>query len=189
MVFDGDSLTTASSGDYPSQLIASLPGTVVQVGVGKTFNVAVGGQTIATMLTNAASNVDSKFEAGKYNYVFILGGTNDVAAGDNATTVYNRIVSYCTARRSAGFRVVVSTLTHKGNPAQNTIIDSINTSIRANWATFADALADLDADSRLQNPADTTYFQADQLHYNTSGAAVVASIAKAALKGLAETLP
>jgi lysophospholipase L1-like esterase len=40
---------------------------------------------------------------------------------------------------------------------------------------------DLAADSRLQNPNDTTYFAADKIHLNDSGYGVVASDAAAVI--------
>ena len=56
--------------------------------------------------------------------------------------------------------------------------------IRANWATYADALADLGANANLQNSANLTYFNADGVHLTDAGYAVVTSIIDAAIASI-----
>lgn len=143
IVFDGDSLTNGTGAlpfndfplgnDYPSQVAASLDSR------GTYFNVGVGGETTATMITNAPTVVDAKLVSGANNVVSFAGGTNDLQATDNATTTYNRIVTYCQARQAAGWKVIVSTLTPRSDAGTPGDFDtqrlSVNTSIRANWAT------------------------------------------------------
>jgi lysophospholipase L1-like esterase len=60
--------------------------------------------------------------------------------------------------------------------AADTVRSTVNTWLRANYATFADGLVDLAADSRLTNTADTTYYVVDGVHYNAAGNAVWAEL-------------
>jgi lysophospholipase L1-like esterase len=198
IVFDGDSLTNGTgalpfnnfpaSNDYPSQVAATLdPG-------GSYYNVGVGGELVSAMITNAPSVVDTKLAAGANNIVCFHGGTNDLASTDNATTTYNRIVTYCQARQAAGWKVIVSTLTPRSDVSApgdfDTIRLALNANIRANWATFANALADIGADANMGTVGQETnnyYFNGDLLHHSPNGYQVLASYFLQALRKLGVT--
>jgi hypothetical protein len=58
-----------------------------------------------------------------------------------------------------------------------------NDSIRANWRTFADALADVALDTRIDTVGDcsnNTYYY-DLTHFNTTGYAIIAEAVKTAI--------
>lgn len=113
--------------------------------------------------------------------------TNSLYFGASAATAYADLVTACTTLKNAGAFVIVKTprpRTHGGLPGtfeadRQTVI----TNIRANWLTFADALADLAGDSRIGDATDSddlTYYNADKVHMVAAGYAVDASITKAA---------
>ncbi len=62
-----------------------------------------------------------------------------------------------------------------------------NALIRSHWEEFADGLCDFAADSRLGDDGDqndTTYFNADATHMNTTGYGVIAELVEAAILAL-----
>ena len=198
IVFDGDSLTNGTgslpwnnfpnSNDFPSQVVATLDP------AGTYYNVGVGGELVATMITNAPTVVDAKLVTGANNIVVFAGGTNDLDSTDNAATTYGRIVTYCQARQAAGWKVVVMTLTPRsdaGVPGDfDTVRLSVNTSIRTNWATFANGLADIGADANMGTSGqetNTQYYNGDNVHHSPVGYAVRASYVLAALSKLGVT--
>ena len=201
LVFDGDSqtvtgvegqtlsTTTAGTG-YPAQTVAGIdPRATMR-------NIAVSGQTVTTVTAAAAANVDAHLAAGKNNVVLMWGGTNDlvnapdlVAPFPDAATVYARIVAYHQARRAAGWKTVVFTIlprTQVVNANYETDRLAVNALIRANWATFADAIADVGGDSIIgaeANLGNFAYFS-DGVHVHIAGGRIVARYVKAALATL-----
>jgi lysophospholipase L1-like esterase len=149
------------------------------------------------MSADAATRIDVKYDGSlSKNICVFYGGINDIlqngTTGNSSTTIYNTIATYCANRRAAGWKVAVCTITDGKNFTTSpgnfeTYRSSINSSIRSNWATFADALVDLAADSRV-GAADaglnTTYFQSDKLHWNAGGCTVVAGLVNSAISGL-----
>ncbi|WP_448742148.1 SGNH/GDSL hydrolase family protein [Agrobacterium sp. 16-2014-1-2a] len=96
-------------------------------------------------------------------------GINDLRAGSSDTTIYNAIVAYCTWLRGLGVKVIVSTINTQVVDATYTAQAetyrlSINSQIRANWATFADDMVDYANIPELADPNNTTYFASDKLH-------------------------
>jgi len=192
IVFDGDSLTIGTgalpfnnfplSNDYPSQVAACLDAR------GSYYNVGVAGETVATMITNAPAVVDAKLVSGAENIVVLAGGTNDIYYTDSAATAYSNIVTYCQARQAAGWKVVICTITPRddsGAPADfETQRQALNTSIRSNWHTFANALADVGNDANIGqagNYSNTQYYNGDLVHHNPNGYWVRAGYVLAAL--------
>lgn len=184
LVFDGDSLTVGYTGTgdsvasaFTDQILKQLPVTV------KSYNVAVVGQTIAQMTADAATQVNPLVDAAVLkNTLVVWAGTNDIAATPGApNTHYNNLVAYCTARRTAGYKVAVLTCLPRGAVAQfETDRQAFNTLIRNNWATFADALVDVGNDATIgvagaQN--NVTYYQGDATHLNTAGWQIAANLA------------
>lgn len=90
---------------------------------------------------------------------------------------------YCLQARSYGFKICVLTiLPHYNNPYWK--ITQINDSIRANWATFADGLADIGSSSLIGDSADCydTYYYHDSVHTNYNGCRVIATYVQEAIK-------
>jgi lysophospholipase L1-like esterase len=191
LIADGDSLTAGfgvgAGLDYVSQLQNRAGGRWASF-----VNLGVSAQTLSDMLADAVSDVDAKLDGSKSrNLVVCWGGTNDMFFGASGATAYGRLVSYCTGRRAAGFKVVVLTALPRndaGVPADfATQRATFNTSIRSNWATFADALADIAADSRIGDDgdyADATYYNADQVHLTAARYALVAVLVRPGVESL-----
>ncbi len=105
LIFDGDSMTagvgsSGANGPYPLQALTLLGGS----GAWNYGIFAVSGQTVADMTGDAAQQVDTTYRSdAALNVVALLGGTNDLFLGANATTTYNRIVAY--AHRDSRSRV------------------------------------------------------------------------------------
>lgn len=184
LAFDGDSLTLGKSvpDNYVTKVMRSLGGAY------SFGDLAVDGQQLPAMTTNAPSTIDPKYSAARAkNIVIVWGGTNDIKLGGvTGATAYSRLQTYCAARRSAGWKVVVLTLLPReaGASGFETERQSFNTSVRTNWATFADALADVGNDATIgPNNADasTTYYQTDRIHLTEAGYRIVAPLVKTAL--------
>lgn len=96
-------------------------------------------------------------------------GINDLRAGSTDTTIYNAMVAYCNYLRGLGLKVITSTINTQVIDATYTAQAetyrlSINSQIRANWATFADDMVDYANIPELADPNNTTYFASDKLH-------------------------
>lgn len=191
VIFDGDSLTggntgTAPAKTYTDRVLAALTGAT------DAYNLGISGQTVVQLAADASAQVDPLVdESLAQNVVVVWVGTNDLTNGDAAATVYANLVAYCQARQAAGFEVVVLTALPRGASAPfETARQTFNASIRTNWATFADALADVGADSTIGEPGDqnnTTYYSGDAIHMTAAGYAVVAGLVTTALAGLGVT--
>lgn len=186
IVFDGDSLSTTGGGvtiaqTYPYQLIDLLGRNTWD-----SYNVAVFGQTTTNLASDASYEYDPLAFSWPRAILVVWIGTNDISAGDSATTVYNNISAFCSARRAAGWKVVVCTIIARGtfSAGQNTTKGTVNSNIVSNYTTFADRLCDLAADSRLSNASDTTYYNADTVHLNSTGYGVVAALVQTQVQAL-----
>lgn len=212
LVFDGNSWTDYGApcfpgesygpGDkYPIQLSALSPwnsnGATVTL-------LATSGQTTAQMIsggacamdgsgtrTAASTYVDSRLSLTRTNILVAWEVGNDLFFNGNTTDAYNRIVSYCQARRTAGWKVVVGTALYRiygagPTPAgdswtiYNTKIDTVNNNIRSNWSSFADAIADIGGRPQFSDPTNTTYFW-DGVHPTGTGRGIVASVVSSAI--------
>lgn len=212
LVFDGNSWTDygapcfpgesyGTGAKYPAQLLALSPwatnGAII------TYR-ATSGQTTAQMIaggacamdgsgtrTAASTYVDGQLSGTRPNILVAWEIGNDLYFNGNTTDAYDRIVSYCQARRTAGWKVVVGTALYRqfgSGPtpagdtwsAYNAKIDTVNNLVRANWTDFADAIADIGARSEFADPTNTTYFW-DGVHPNGTGRGIVASVVSAAI--------
>ena len=117
---------------------------------------------------------------------FVACFTNDITVGARtAAQVYADIQNYCGKVRTSGGKVIVATIlpNNANTGAQQTTQLSVNTSIRTNWATFADGLADFANDATMgpqAAAADTTLY-GDGLHPTRLGHTYLATIAKNAI--------
>jgi len=187
LVYDGDSITagyqSTNGFSYPNQANLLLP-------LCDGYNFGISGETLAQMLAAAPANLDPLYDSTKtQNVVVLCGGTNDLSEGATPASVYANLQAYCAARRSAGWKVVVTTILPRSasDPFESNR-QALNASIRANWGTFADGLADIAADSRIGAPganANQEYFAADGTHPNNAGYGVLAGIVAGAVGLLA----
>lgn len=184
VIFEGDSRTQGTSSPYPTQCMA-LSGVAA-----KSYgweNIGVSGQTVAQMLSDAATQVDGQVRPGLDNVVVLWGGVNDAAAGASDETIYNRLAEYGAARKAAGRRVIVCTEIDCQSSQANAVNWSsslraaLNTRIRNGSTAWFDTLVDLGADARLADATNTTYFNADKTHLTPTGYGVPAELVGAAL--------
>jgi lysophospholipase L1-like esterase len=148
-------------------------------------NVGVSGQTTEDMIADAATQIDV-FPRG---ILVAWEGGNDIYV-DNADLAETqaRWNAYFSARRAAGWgvgssKLVAMTITPRTlfSGAQTIVVNNFNTWLRANYTTYATHLVDVAADSRLSNASNTTYYDADGVHMNTAGYAVVAQLVATAI--------
>lgn len=140
---------------------------------------AESGAQQATLTAQAAAILDPRRVPGAPNVLALFAGTNDVAAGTTAATLWANLQTYAAARRSAGWKVACFTIPNRGgfNAGQNAVKDSVNASIRTNPALF-DGLVDVQADPRLATPA------YDGTHFNDAQHAVIAELAQPVISAL-----
>lgn len=150
-------------------------------------NIGVGGQKTSDMLTDFDSQVVPLYDSSDGNthpnllIVWEIG--NDQYYTSDQTTVYNRIVQYCQAGQTAGYKVLIMTCptryysanTSAGDTLEqyNTKLEATNTLIRLNWRTYADGICDVAYDVRFRNPLDTTYFRPDGIHITETGRRII----------------
>lgn len=181
---DGDSITfgTQSTNEvdwsYPAQmarLFAAPP---------KIWNGGSGGDTIQAN----ASAVQPIGHLGAWSYtkktICFLYGTNDISAGRTEAQIEADIDSYISAVHADDSTVHIVGMTilprDPFNATQDALVATINDHI-LNTAAF-DSTLDIASDPRLDDATDTTYFDADGIHLNDAGYAVMAELVKAHLE-------
>jgi lysophospholipase L1-like esterase len=188
ILFDGDSrldLSTASPCPEQTMQISSVK--ALRYGFTR---LAVSGQTWADMLADIASQGAANYRDSWRNVAVGWAGVNDAVGGADAPTIWARMQQWAGIVRGLGYKVVLCTEIDGANTALNnvswhsTIWPALNTLIRNGYASVADGLADLGADSRLQDATNTTYIQADKVHPTAAGYGVAAGIIGAAVAAL-----
>lgn len=197
IVCDGDSITAGTGTNtlpWPTQLATALGSTYL------VRNVGVSGKQVSELTTDAATGVDPKFsEDFDRNLCVLFGGTNDIYfnadASDAGSTTISNIAAYCAARQAVGWTVVVVTILPRGGDFSTSTLPAtkathfnarraaVNTSVRANYLTYANALADVAINATIGDDGDdanTTYYQ-DNIHPTNAGATVIEGIILAAL--------
>jgi lysophospholipase L1-like esterase len=156
------------------------------------FNAGVPGWRFDNLLTDLDTYVTPHYVSGVTNVLFVNGGVNDFFSGHSLATTKSDMRALCAAARSAGWLVAICTALHCSAsyatppadvPAFNANIDSLNTDIKTNWASFADAVADFTSNATLMDP-DGILIN-DGLHPNDAGYAVMAGIMKPIVNTLA----
>jgi lysophospholipase L1-like esterase len=182
IVCDGNSLTFQAydlSGEtYPNYLqiyLGSDSNTVKNKGVA--------GQTTLQMIEDAAIDIDKNLIPGKKNILIAWECGNDIYLNGNVQDAYSNFVHYCLARKKAGWRVVVLTLTprmHK-TPFGDTAVqfeakrNEINALLLKNYNVFSDNLIDLNTNPRLMS-INFDYFVSDEIHLTKKGVNEVAKM-------------
>jgi hypothetical protein len=186
LVVDGSSLAendgSAPGNGWASRVIATINSPTA--GVWILQNVAHGGQNIAQMAADAATQIDTLYSAAyQHNILCVWEGTISLSNGYTPARYVDELKAYCLARRAAGFQVVVVTVL----PCYGRDNSAVNALIRAGWTDYADALADVALDPRIGDAGDefdTTYYLADTSHLNDAGNAIVGDIVRAAIEGI-----
>lgn len=178
IVCDGDSLTAGFDGatyipnfSYPSQSVLNL-GSNWQL-----VNIGVSGYQTSNILANVSSRVDSLSNTALTKNILVLWiGTNDLLNSVAVATIESNIASYISGRQSAGFSVVICTLTPSQYASRPGSYDAnrllLNTWINAG-SSGANAVCDSGNNATLSDPTNTTYYNADKLHLTRLGYKVV----------------
>ena len=178
LVAEGDSMT-ASGGTpggvnaWPYLLTTSArysPATTTLI------NAATSGETAATMVGQYTAQVYPyrPAAAADPSYFFLYAGTNDLGAGTTAATIYGYLTSLWASARADGFRVVAFTISScydfNGNPGQ-VQLPALNALIRSDPSLY-DHL--VEPDVYFPTPGDSTYYNGDGIHFNSTATAILA---------------
>ncbi len=185
VVVAGDSISAGNGStfnrNWPNLAWSGLKKTVRMVNLGVPF------QATPAMAAQYAAAVSPLYNASNTkNILAVLQGSNDLATGGTPAQAYTDISNYCTTARTTGFKVVVATMLPRTGITEADRI-TLNANIRANWATFADALADVGNDPTMgvagaQNNA--TYYDPDHIHPTSTGYAIIAGYFRDAINSL-----
>lgn len=192
IVFDGNSQTYGYGlADYAAQAFpAQVEGLYPADAQPVCLNLAVPSQTTRDMIADAAEQVDWNISPLVPNPTLVATEMiNDFASGQSMASVQANWVSYCQARRAAGWRRIVAPTIFPLSSARGGV--SWETSFRqpmiawllANYRAWADALARVDLDPVIgpQAAADDTTLFADGIHLSATGCAVAAADIQAAI--------
>lgn len=187
VMFSGNSITDGSTTTDPSLAFVRLIGDALPAD--QSFFQDGNPALTTTALKDGHTSLPNQ-QIARRQIAMLWEITNDIAiAGVNAATGYANVQDWCAVMRGHGYRVAVATCIARGDAGWTAGMEAtrlaINASIVANWPTFADALIDLAADPRLQDPNDTDYFFIDKIHPNDGGHAVVAELARPILLSMA----
>lgn len=165
-MFDGQSLNNVpSASNMPSLTMA-----------GRTTpwrNVATTAWSWTQLAANAASRRDPVLQNAGRTLLVLTGGLSDILLeGNTAAQVLADMEAYAASARAAGAdRIIGSTIAPSTalSAPQDAIRLAANALILA--STAWEAAVDIVADSRLQNPANTTYYS-DGSHWTAAGAEI-----------------
>jgi hypothetical protein len=218
IVVDGNSLSNYGSPCFPGENYGpgdkwpTILGTISPWNTATILNYATSGQNTLSMINGGAKDcgpgsdgsvirpsatlfIDPLIDPEKYNILITWEVANDIASIGNVTDAYNRIVSYCQARRAAGFKVLVVTMIKWRYYLSDTTafgdtweqFDAkrlfVNNQIRNNWESFADGICDLALENQFLDPYNATYY-VDGIHLNGTGRTFVANYMSNALLSL-----
>lgn len=135
---------------------------------------------------DAGTEINTPY-ANSTNWLFVMAGTNDLAAGDSGATVDSELAAYCNAAITAGFsksNIVVFTVwpsnTYSGRR------DDANTAIRANYSGYAGHLVDVAADANLGvtgGSFNNASYYVDGVHMNAAGQTLLAALIRSTISG------
>ena len=151
LVIDGDSHADAyrTTRTWPRQFDRYLR--AQGVAVPEIYNLGRSAFELENLVTMLNNIVIPHYDPTKRRNILALDAAcNDFLTGDSSTNVINYFTTYMTAVRAAGFKTIASTVrprwaSNAWTGSQLTHVTAYNTWIRANWATYADAFADVAA--------------------------------------------
>jgi hypothetical protein len=174
LILDGDSLTADT---WSSTVV--LPTYYTRTVL------ASGGQTAATRLAAIGSQEYTIGRGAQKKVCAIDIGTNDLANGTSGTATLALIYQYCDYMHSQGWIVQLGNIMARNDTnwssAKEIERGVVNAGIASTGLQHADQLVSFTSDARLLDPNNTTYFNADKLHLNTTGYAIRAAIVASSL--------
>ena len=196
LIFDGNSLIVSSGGNilggmrtpktcYDALIVANRRLALCNIGLGGT-RTAERTSTFISRLPAQANEGDIVI------FWEICNEAHDFTSDTDGTALYANVVAYCNQARARGFKVVIMTGIARDYPAFDdaNITDRIfacNALIRANYTSFADAIADVALLTPFDAKADTTnttYYNADRTHLTDTGYDLIAGTVQTAIETL-----
>jgi lysophospholipase L1-like esterase len=181
VMFEGDSITAGQDGTpfgYTAQAaITPYPQGIIT---------AVAGSNIGTMVSREAADNALLQPSPTRNILTVLIGANDLGDVGGASGFVANVKSYCLAMRAAGWKIVVLTVLPRTYSGFNAWRDTVNPLIVAD-TSFYDAIVRLDLDPAIgcdACAANTTYYNSDGLHPNTTGENAIAADLLPVLTGI-----
>jgi lysophospholipase L1-like esterase len=179
--FDGNSLTegagVAPSDLFPSQVITNYLPTSANY-----FKkvVAVGGDTTSNMLRRARSTDRYYHPRHTTNILCAWEVSNELAFGFGTNVAYANYTNYCRQRQLTGWKVLAFTVISRTNSGANFNSEraAVNSLIRSNYLSFADAIVDVGTNGFLGCDLcgeTNTYFVAGGTHLTAAGHTIVAT--------------
>jgi lysophospholipase L1-like esterase len=163
----GDSITagyTVGATPYPLQMETKIGFHCI------VENLGVSGNGIAQVVSGqipTANTYATQAYGGRTVYIGFY-GTNDINSGTSGATAYAAYASSF-ASSTAAKKVAVTMLDRTDfDSTEKSRRVAFNDLLRANWHTFADALAEPDLVPELSDPTNATYFP-DGVHLSTAG--------------------
>lgn len=159
---------------------------------------AIAGAFLSDLMTTATDTVDTHLDSSQtLKITSVFAGGNDLGAGAYANVMQDT-EDYCNARRAAGWdKILVFTVPARSPsnpgvpPGYEADRVAFNSSLRANYISFADGIVDIAAHPIFDSTDDTsnlTYYWADGVHYTQDGHAVIAGILAPILTSYIEAL-
>lgn len=150
-------------------------------------NMSVGGATTQSVTTLYPISYTAIIAAHPSVVVINL-GTNNVSAGDSASTIFSGLGDLCDLVHADGGKVIICTLLPSNAYTSPKLaqLAALNTQIRADWATIADGMIDYAADPTMgapTAPADTTLY-IDGIHPTELGESYTVPATETALLAL-----
>ena len=178
VVCRGDSITAGFGSSmlqsYPFQLCERYPEIEWHNQGIISMYIGTNGDSGGTMYDIDTNFVDTLYDGRlQQNWLFFLGGVNDIRSGVSAPATYGRLTNYVAARKMARpWTVVVSTIQAINDDSINPVIAAYNSCIRTNignWDGMVDPGYNSPIETRLNNALNTNYYYSDGLHLVNAG--------------------
>lgn len=185
LVVNGDSLSSGKTSGTTNTNYRPWPYQVQQHSSRqwRISNFSYDGATTTALAAADPTGVDTMWLYGKRNVAVLWEITNQIAFGTGSGAAYTNYVNWCNGRRANGYYVVATTVLPRGDAGIDVDFETkrfqVNTNIVATWTQFADALADVAANTNIGCATcytNTTYYLYDLVHLNNTGADVAAGI-------------
>jgi hypothetical protein len=174
-------------------MLADLANTYPDV---QLLNDAMNGSGIPTVKNSSYSDdvLPWYSAAREKNILVVAAGTNDLAGGNNVSDTLDRYYGLLDSARATGWKVVACTVLPRSDPDMGaglagfeTARTTFNASVVANYASHADALANVAAITGMGAAGDsnnTTYYSVDKIHPIAAGHALLEPVYRAAVASL-----
>lgn len=184
-VFDGQSLVVWPSAYH----VNSFPMKMMSGRKAGYHIVGIGGYAWTQLDNDFSSRVAPFAKLAPVSFYLMVGGTTQIALGQSGSAVYDTEKAISDLAKAAGYTYVIGSTTTPSttfDAGDNVELGILNAEVLADADAAFDAVADLAADPRLDDPTDTTYYS-DGTHPTTfanGGTAAIAELMGAAVDSL-----